>query len=135
SLYAIRSDGSVARKESVSRIVGNLDTSVPFGCAWSDDLNRLAFEAATGEELAEGGQPLYGLFLYDFTTRKRRLLTPKGMSGGSPVWQNRNVLVFTSGRNTRRYTPAQIQTLEVNTGTMRPLVPNASNAAIARRGA
>jgi Tol biopolymer transport system component len=134
SLYALRPDGSVARKSTIDEIAGKQDTSIPFGCAWSDDLSQIAFEAGTGEELVESGQPLVGLYLYDFTTKKRRLLTPRGMSGGGPVWYSRDLLVFVSGRNTKRYTPSQIQVLEVSTGSMHSLIPNAGSAAPARRG-
>jgi Tol biopolymer transport system component len=135
SIYALRPNGSIARKESMAQIAGKLDTSIPFGCAWSGDLSRIAFEAQTSEELVDSGQPLYGIYLYDFATKKRRLLTPKGMTGGNPVWQSRNLLLFTSGRNTKRFTPAQITAMEVNTGVMGPLISNATSPAVARRGA
>ena len=133
-LYALRSDGSIARKVLVSEITGKLDTSIPLGCAWSDDLKRIAFEAQTGEEMVESGQPLTGLYLYDFGTRKRRLLTGKGVTGGNPVWAGPNLLLFTSGRNTKRYTPPQIQVLDVSTGVTGSLMPNVSKIAVARRG-
>ena len=133
-LYALRPDGSVTKKAAGSEITEKLDTSIPFGCAWSDDLSRVAFEAQTGEELVDGGQPLTGIYLYDFATKTRRLLTPKGITGASPVWAGRNLLLFAAGRNTKRHTPPQIQAVEVSTGAMRALIPNASTVALARQG-
>lgn len=134
-LYALHPDGSVMHKESISAIAKERDVSIPFGCAWSDDLSRIAFEGATDEAFVGSGEPMIGLYLYDFATKKRRLLTPKGMSGGSPIWLDRNLLVFTSGHNTKRYTGSQIQVLQVNTGALCLLLPDASGIALARRGA
>jgi Tol biopolymer transport system component len=131
-IYALRPNGSIVRKSNIDDIAGKQSTAITFGCAWSDDLSRIAFEAGTGEELVQTGDELFGLYLYDFATKKRRLLTPRGMSAGSPVWYNRDLLVFTSGRNTKRYTPSQVQVLEVSTGAMRSLVPNAGNASVSR---
>ena len=135
SLYALRPDGSVARRETISKIALGRDVSVPFGCAWSGDLGRIAFEGTTDEEYLESGDRMNGLYLYDFATKKRRLLMPKGISGGNPIWISPDLLVIISGRNTKHYTPSQIATLEISSGVIRPLVPNAGGVSVARRSA
>ena len=138
-LYALRADGSIAKKVASSEITGKLDTSIPFGCAWSDDLNRIAFEAQTGEELVDSGQPLTGIYLYDFSTKKRRLLTLKGMTGSSPVWASRNRLLFTEGHNKKGSYSSQITSLLLDakgaTNEMQLIIPSATSIALARRGA
>lgn len=135
SLYALRADGSIARRESVSAIAKPRDVSIPFGCAWSDDLSRIAFEGTTDEDFVGSGEPMIGLYMYDFATKKRRLMTQKGRSGGSPVWAGPNLLLFTEAQNKKSaVSQIMLADLAVPTQKAQLLVPHADKIAIAWRG-
>lgn len=135
-VYALRpATGEIVRSVTLSKIAGGHDLIIPVRLAWSEDLKRLVFEAQTDEEMrGDDPGPLQGLFLYDFGTKRLRQITPRGLDGSAPVWLGPSQIAFTGIRNDGRLR-RNVYTLDLGTGALRLLIPNAQNAAFpAHRG-
>ncbi len=135
SAFALRRDGSVARRVPYSDLAGPIDISVPFNLAWSDDLRRIVFEAGTHEKDAgENMGPVPGVYVYDTGSRRRRQVTPRGIAAVAPLWYRGETIVFTGWPNKPGGWRPSVYGLDLRTGEMTVLIPGADRAAFSRQG-